>query len=68
MSQVNKLSVNTPVPEGPGKNWFVVHRRDAESVRQVIARLYSERSFGVDEMRDLAQKLNAAFDNLIPYE
>lgn len=65
---VHRLSVNVPVPESPGHNWFVVHRRDVESIRQVVVRLYSERSFGPDEMRDLAQKLNAAFDNISRYE
>lgn len=53
-------SANSPVPKHP--EWYILQAREVEIVRQVMVRLYSERRFGPDEMRDLAQRLNAAFD------
>lgn len=54
------LSVNAPVPSNPA--WYIIHARDMEKIRAVIVRLYSDRRFTGDEMRDTAQTLNSAFD------
>ena len=48
---------------------FYIEKRMVDRIRQIVKRLYSEEKFrNGDEMRDLAQYLDAVLDHLVEVE